>query len=667
MNFVSSDITPLGATYNEETKCVDFRLYSKNAHHVILCIFNSPQGEDAVMNLEMKKNENNIFETSVKNYVLNCHKFPVYYGYRLFGANWVYDKDFRPGSDIGFKSKTDEYHNRFNPNKLAFDPYSQEISHLPSDVNPNLNIFRSGANFHLIDDAKWAPKSVFFPKNDKIIEKIEARPFVSEVIGEVHVKDLTQMLNMQERGTYLGAKNFAHNIKNLGITMVEFLPINEYDSRQCGFNHWGYMPLAWFSLARRYAFNKMYGNLLNEFRSMVDEFHKNGIKICLDMVFNHTGEGANINDDADDAVGLSYALIDNEQYYKTKLNGLYRSHSGCGNDVNIGQESVQELISDCLAFWVNQGVDAFRFDLAAHFLEDTKNEQEHYDTYKSFAFSIRQKLQKRGVMVADDFTKAQEGIVLIAEPWTCCAKETYKIGAFPSFWAEWNDISRDTLRKLTMRPNELAPLHIRNIMEGTPSKFKREIRALNYIACHDGFSLYDLNTYSRKAQTTSGGSDWEICSDYNSNPFMIENAIRKQLAFLFVLKGIPMVQIGDIIMHTKMGNNNTYDHDDDLNYLDWSKALERGSFENKIMELTRHIIDFRQSHKLYEAKILGYFYNNGQIAPLSNEGYWKNTKDNFFGVLFQADKKIYVINSKADYPIDYSLVPLEGNKKWMLV
>jgi len=162
-NLIANDNTPLGAKYNESTKCVEFKLYSKNATRVLLCIFDKPQGEDPIMVLNMEKKENNIWSTNVKNYILNCDKHPVFYGFRVFGNNWEYNENFEAGTTIGFVSKFDVESNRFNPNKIAYDPYSQELSHLPTDVNPGYNMFRSGGNFYTIDNAKWAVKSVFYP------------------------------------------------------------------------------------------------------------------------------------------------------------------------------------------------------------------------------------------------------------------------------------------------------------------------------------------------------------------------------------------------------------------------------------------------------------------------------------------------------------------------
>ena len=662
-----SDKTKLGARYNKQEKTVEFNLYSKNATKVLLCIFNKPQGQEPVMTLEMER-EGDIFKTSVKDYVLNCHKEPVYYGYRVFGPNWEYRPNYKPGTNIGFISKLDKFGNRFNPNKLAYDPYCKELSHLMSDVSPSMNLFRSGSDYYLSDNAKWAPKSVFKKLEDIEIEKTDIRPFISEVIGEVHIKDLTQNLDIEEKGTYLGAKKFAKTIKDLGITMVEFLPLNEYDYKEHGTNHWGYMPLGYFSLARRYAYDKTAGNVLKEFRSMIDEFHKNNLKVCLDMVYNHTGEAGLINNNTEDAILLSYALIDNSTYYKTYHNGCYRSNSGCGNDFNINSKAVLDLIIDSLVFWVKQGVDAFRFDLAAALLENSCDCNEIYDNIDSLAATLKEKLKERAINVVDDFNSPQDGVILIAEPWTCGGRECYQLGNFPDYWAEWNDVSRDTIRKITLRPNEINPDIIRNIMEGSPKIFKTKNKSINYIASHDGFSLYDLNTYRKKNPNTQGGSEWEISGDYNGDSELKENCIRKQLAILFLSYGIPMIQIGDIIAHSKLGNNNSYNHDDSINHLNWGKALKKNTLENRITEFVRNLIKFRNENSIFTShdfiNKLSYHYDNGDIASNDNRGYWDNNNDNFFGVVINANPRIYIAMSKSYEKMNIILPKTNNNLGW---
>lgn len=668
IKIITDDKTPLGATYNEKTKCVEFRLYSKSATVVKLCIFDNPQNELPIMELDMKKDENDIWYTNVKDYILNCQKRAVFYGYRVWGENWEYKENFEEGTDIGFKSKFDEKGNRFNPNKIAYDPYCLELSHLPSEVNPGNNMFRSGGKFYISDNAKWAVKSIFHPKENTTIQGIELRPFANEVIGEVHIKDLTQNIKMQENGTYKGAGKFAKSVKDLGISMIEFLPINEFDSKQAGTNHWGYMPLGYFTLTRKYAYDKSFGNLLNEFRTMIDEFHKQDIKVCLDMVYNHTGEGGLCNHDVQDANLLSYALIDNATYYKTYKNGYYRSNSGCGNDFNAQNKEVLDLIADSLAFWAKQGVDAFRFDLAAALLECNRGCEEIYGDIDTGAYQLKEKLKERNINVVDDFNEAQDGIILIAEPWTCGGRNCYQLGNFPSYWAEWNDKSRDTIRKITLRQEEITPKQIREVFEGSPDIFNKVNKSINYIASHDGFCLYDLNNFTKKSPSTQGGSDYEISGDYKGDPKAKENAIRKQLAFLFLSRGIPMIQIGDIIMHTKNGNNNSYNKDDATNYLNWDKILRKDGFENRIMEYTRNLIKFREQNKIFKKKdflnYVTYHYDNGDIARDDNSGYWNNPMDVFFGALINCQNRIYIASNKSNSALNIILPEKKENESW---
>lgn len=670
-NIITTDKTTLGAKYLEDKKSVEFKLFSKNANRVQLCIFDKPQGEEPVMILEMKKSEDNIWHTFVKDYILNCKNKPVYYGYRLFGPNWEYSEELSENKKAGFKNIFDEKGNRFNPNKLAYDPYSRELSHNRSDIEEENNtsgLFRSGGEYYSIENYKQAPKSVFKFIDNKEISKTSIRPFASEIIGEVHIKDLTQTLDMPEKGTYKGASKAALKIKELGITMVEFLPLNEFDPKENGGNHWGYMPLGYFSLARKYAYDKTQGSLLNEFREMIDEFHKQDIKVCLDMVYNHTGEAGLVNNNPNDANLSSYALIDNSTYYKVYENGYYRSNSGCGNDFNASSQPVMDLIIDSIVFWVNQGVDAFRFDLAAALLENSCNCDEIYDNIDSLAAKLKEKLKEKGIHVVDNFTQSQDGVVLIAEPWTCGGRKCYHLGNFPDFWAEWNDISRDTIRRITLEPNKITPFQMREIIEGTPSRFNEVNKSINYISSHDGFTLYDLNSYTKKNPQTQGGSDWEVCGNYNDDELKRENGIKKQLAFLFLSHGIPMIQIGDILLHSKQGNNNSYNRDDYTNYLDWEKPLRENTLDNRIYTYIKNLIKFRKENPIFFdenfVKSLSYRYDNGKTAEFDNTGYWYNPSDKFFGVLIQGQKRIYIASSKSDEKMGIILPSNLESKMW---
>ena len=686
MSFVTNSKINLGANLDFANKKVDFRLYSKNATMVILCIFEKPAGEDPVMNLKMQKQkDSDIWETSVKTYALKGLKVPVFYGYRVFGPNWQYREEFEAGSGIGFISKVDACGNRFNPNKIAYDPYSREISHLPSDACLSLEIFRSSDENYLKDNAKQAPKSVLYLDKGKEIATVEPRPFSGEIIAETHIKDMTYNVAMKERGTYLGAAKFAPVIKRMGFTMVEFLPLQEFDFREDGHNYWGYMTLNFFSPSRHYSYSKEYGKILNEFREMVDSFHRNGIKVCMDVVYNHTGEARIHWHNNDDASLMSYALIDNQSYYKLTGNAhqgscgdstneikYYRQYCGCHNDTNTSNEGFCNLVADSVAFWANQGVDAFRFDLAVSLMDTSKDDKPEYCAHTSLCANLTHELEKRGVKVINNPNEAQEGIMLIAEPWTCCGENCYQLGNFPHNWMEWNDISRDTIRRAALYPDHINLCDVINVFEGTKSRFRDKYGAINYICCHDGFSLYDCNSYSKPNPDTQGGSPWELCFDNRNNEQVKENAIKKELAMLFLSKGVPMMQLGDIIMHSKCANNNSYNLDDSTNYYNYAQASRKGTFENRIFEFCKSLIEFRKSNSVFTSadfdKKLSYYNEHSQQIDVNSENLKSDYGRNYIGIKVEdVCGGFFIAFSKHPFDYKFKLPKARENKNWYIL
>ncbi len=662
-SITTKDETRLGAYYVQSTQSIDFRLFSHNATDVILCIFVHPEGEDAVMNFTMtKKPDSDIWHTSVKTYALSGLKKPVFYGFRIFGPNWPKEENFEPGTDIGFREIIDKEGNRFNPNKIAFDPYARELSHIPDE-----GCYRVNENNFTEDNAKCAIKGVFTLNEDVEITMPEPRALSDEIIGEVHIKDLTVLSTLEGAGTFKGAENFAKSLKNMGFTMIEFLPLNEFDPKN---NYWGYMPLAYFSLSRRYAAGKEYGSTLAEFRSLIDTFHKHGLKVCMDMVFNHTGEGRIYEGDVKDANLMSYALIDNKTYYKLREDNTYCENSCCKNDFNTPNKPVQDLILDSVEYWARQGVDAFRFDLAAALMDINEGPQPCYSRWGSFVSEISQKLQSRGIQVnASD--QSAEGINLIAEPWTCTGPNAYQLGNFPNDWAEWNDVARNTIRANTARVHSTDPLGLRNLIEGTPFVFNYEARGINYIASHDGFTLNDLNSYDKKDPSTKDGDEWEICSSYRANTELQENAIKKQILLLMLSKGIPMLQVGDITAHSKGGNNNSYNLDNEVNYIDFSRSNDLQMREGRVFDFITSIIDFRKRHSVLRHKNydigLDFYDFKGDIIDENNIDYWQNTNSNLFIFKTLGEDVILAAFSKDDYQTNIKLPKNSNGKIWHLV
>ena len=662
--FLTNSNTKYGAKMNYETNCVDFKLASETAQDVWLCLFNSPVGEIPFLTVEMEK-EGNIFKTSVDCKKLFLKKDVFYYGYRIFGDNFQKTREYKEGSDIGFVSKLDKEGNRFNPNKLAYDPYSIELSHVESAVSSDMKPFRSGGDNYLSDKCKIAPKSVFKIIKEQKITKTNERALKDEIIGEVHLKDLTRLAKVFNRGTYKGAAHFAREIKKTGVTMVEFLPITEFDSHICKGNHWGYMPLNYFAPKKTYSSDKSPNGALYEFRKMVNALHKKDIKVCLDVVYNHTGEGATYSDN-EDANLFSYALIDNKNYYKLAQNAHYTNHSGCGNDLNTKTKLSTDLIIDSLNFWINQGVDAFRFDLAVCLMDTSTSGYAIYDKTGGILAVLKKRLEDLGHKILFPNEKG-DGVYLIAEPWMCSGTCTYQLGNFPSYFAEWNDIARDTIRMMSIKPYCVNPEMIRNVIEGTPSKFKNEMRSINYVSCHDGYTLFDLNNYDKPNSKSIDGCLNEISSSYEGDIQRQDNEIRKQILTLMISYGIPMLQFGDIFLHSKNGHNNSYNLDNKINRINYKLTKRQANLSKYIKEL----IKFRQKNPIFKETFynerIEYLYTSGEKANEYDFSYWKNNNSNIICFKINGIKNdFYIALSTDEHEIELTL-PVNKKRKWHLI
>ncbi len=663
-SMITNSKTRLGANYDAKTNSVDFKLASKNATSVILCIFENPKGEDAKLNIKMnKKDDSNIWETSIPVDILGGKDKPIYYAYRVFGPNWEFSESYFEDKSKGYKSLVDDDGNRFNPNKLAFDPYSRELSHLPSD-NPNgENAFIVNDKNYLEDNAHYAPKSVFTIQKETIIPKASQRTLTDEIIGEVHIKDLSINEDVEGAGTYLGAQNMAKKLKNLGFTMIEFLPLNEFDDKQGGGNHWGYMTLGYFAPSKKYSHDKTAGASLKEFREMIKAFHKENLKVCMDVVYNHTGEAGLVNNDIKQARQTSFSLIDNQMYYKQKA-GIYNSNSGCGNDMNVAEEEVMDFIADSVAYWAHQGVDAFRFDLAAGLMDIDKSEKVYYDASRSLVGKLSSMLKQRGIKVLEP-TQKGDGIYLIAEPWTCGGENSYQLGKFPDEWAQWNDIARETIKKDSTFPFTITPRALKNVLEGSYDILGAGNKSINYAYSHDGFNLNDGNSYK------SAPECWHYATDFNGDLTRQENAMKKQIALTLLSKGTPMLQVGDVIAHSKGGEDNSYNQDNDTNYLDFSKIRNLETRKGRICDFTKKMIEFRKKHlELRDGifnKNIQYYKPDGSFAHPWDKRYWDNVNSNIICYKIKDGSHLFFSTSSDENRINVILPQAQEGKKWYLV
>jgi isoamylase len=300
----------------------------------------------------------------------------IYYGFRAWGPNWPYDPAWEPGTEVGFIADVDAEGNRFNPNKLLIDPYAREISHDPQTIEEGGHaVFASGPDRRQLDSGRRAPKSIVLPELEPLPPGPD-RPFSRDVVYEVHVRGLTRNDPAVEeacRGTYAGAATRAEFLAELGVTAVEFLPIHETDNDHNdreegaeGDNYWGYSTLNYFAPDRRYACDKSPGGPTREFREMVEAFHAEGIKVYIDVVYNHTGETGTWGV-SDTAAIFSMRGLDNAAYYQLSEDGLgYVDNSGVGANLDVTSPLAKQLVMESLRYAHEQlGVDGYRFDLAA--------------------------------------------------------------------------------------------------------------------------------------------------------------------------------------------------------------------------------------------------------------------------------------------------------------
>jgi pullulanase/glycogen debranching enzyme len=389
-----------GARLDPGTGTLTVTVCSKNASRIEVWLYDRPTGADEVERVPLARSvgTDGVWSAAVPPEVLRKHDFvgAIYYGIRAWGPNWPFVSAWSKGTEIGFAADVDEAGNRFNPNKLLIDPYAVEISHDPAprlsfiDPNEYVDDYDSGQGFRAIDTGRIAPKSVLplravdaptGPKPD--------RPLSDDVIYEVHVRGLTKKdpsIPESLRGTFRGAGIKAGYLRDLGVTAIELLPVHQFASEQNddgdprGDNYWGYMTLGFFAPNRRYASDRSPGGPIREFKDMVRAFHEVGLKVFLDVVYNHTGEGllarTTEGDDsrADDAKQLadrarilSFRGLDNATYYtlrsrpdldRGRPNQRYQDNSGCGPSLNVAKGVVQDFILDSLGYWAGEmGID----------------------------------------------------------------------------------------------------------------------------------------------------------------------------------------------------------------------------------------------------------------------------------------------------------------------
>jgi isoamylase len=569
---------PLGATW--DGKGTNFALFSENATAVDLCLFN---GAGQEIRIPLPEVENYVWH----GYVVGVEPGQRY-GFRVYGP-------YEP-----------EDGHRFNPHKLLIDPYAKALD---GDVRLDPSIFGyemtaiaeedTDLTFSSANSAAYVPKGVVVDMAfDWEGDRPPDTPWHRTVIYETHVKGLTQAhpdIPEKLRGTYAG---LAHPImidylKTLGITAVELLPVHHFHAfpghlAGTGLrNYWGYDSLSYFAPYGGYSAAGWNGGQVNEFKHMVKALHQAGIEVILDVVYNHTGEGSHLGPT------LTLRGIDNAAYYRLVEDDprYYMDFTGCGNSLNVRHPQVLKLIMDSLRYWVlEMHVDGFRFDLASALA------RELYDVDSLAAFF--------DIIHQDPVLSTTK---LIAEPWDL-GEGGYQVGNFPLLWSEWNGKYRDSMRDFwrdhDCRLGEFA-FRITGSSDLYQANGKRPHASINFITCHDGFTLRDLVSYNEK-HNDANQEDNRDGESYNrswncgvegatDDPEILALRQRQQrnfIATLFLSQGVPMILGGDELGRTQYGNNNTYCQDSQLSWFDWDLSAEN----QQLLDFTRQIIALRREH-----------------------------------------------------------------------
>ena len=663
---------PLGASYDGAG--VNFALFSQVAQKVELCLFDE---EDRETRVEMTEQNSYVWH----NYLPGIQPGQRY-GYRVYGP---YD----PAKGL-----------RCNPNKLLLDPYAKAIEgNIDGDESLYSYWFKSPedvTSMNTLDSAPHTMKSaVVNPYFDWGNDQHPNISYHDSVIYEAHVRGMTN-LNLDVppdiRGTYAGLAypSVIEYLRKLGVTAIELMPIHQFvnDSflQEKGLsNYWGYNTIGFFAPHNAYSSSGQRGEQVNEFKSMVKAYHRAGMEVILDVVYNHTAEGNNLGPT------LSFKGIDNGAYYRLVDNDRrhYFDTTGTGNSLLMRSPHALQLITDSLRYWVTEmHVDGFRFDLAA----TLARQFQEVDKLSAFFDIVEQ-------------DPVISRVTLIAEPWDL-GSGGYQVGGFPSSWSEWNGRYRDCVRDFWRSQPSTLPEFASRLM-GSSDLYqmngRRPVASVNFITAHDGFTMNDLVSYNEKHNDANGEGNRDGESNNRSwncgveGPTTIKDVndlrqqqMRNMFATLLCSQGIPMICGGDEVARTQQGNNNAYCQDNAISWTNWdlddsqkdllefvSKLIhlrlehpvlhrrrfftgrERGDPDDKIpqvewMDHTGSIMDMEDWSNTHAFSVM--IYLNGSDIPEA-DWYGNQMVDNNFILIFNAHYE----------PIMFTLPDERYGKKWRLV
>jgi isoamylase len=561
---ISGASAPLGVTVLPGG--VNFSVFSKHAVLLELLLFDAENATGPARIIPLEANK-----------------------HRTYHYWHVFVPDLRPGQVYAYRAHGPFDPDRglwFDPDKVLLDPYGLAVA-VPESYD-RYAAARRADNVAVAMKSVVADPSRYDWQGDRPLE----RSFTETVIYELHVAGFTRHPNSgvaaDKRGTYAGLIEKIPYLKDLGITAVELLPVFQFDAQDCPpgkTNYWGYAPVSFFAPHQAYSSRKSALAALDEFRDMVKAFHRAGLEVILDVVFNHTTEGGRTGPT------LCFRGLANDLYYiLEKDKSRHADYTGCGNTLNANQSIVRRLIQDSLRYWVSEmHVDGFRFDLASILSRDEDGSP----------------LPNPPVLWDIESDPLLAGTKLIAEAWD--AAGLYQVGSFiGDRWSEWNGRFRDDVRRFLKGDNGSVRGVAARIL-GSPDIYGHKEReaeqSINFVTCHDGFTLNDLVSYNAKHNEANGEDNRDGCGDDLSwncgaegptNDANIEALRNRQIKNFFALEllsaGTPMLLMGDEVRRTQRGNNNAYCQDSEVSWFDWTLPERHADIHRFVKALNR----FRQ-------------------------------------------------------------------------
>lgn len=561
---------PSGSTVSE--KGVNFSIFSRNAEQVELLLFAQADSDQPFQVIVLEKEINRTFFSW---HVFVC-ALPagVWYTWRMDGADRIRESGFR-----------------FEKEKHLIDPWARAVSQKRWDrvaaCKPGDNVLTSMRGM-VVDDGNYD-----WEGDEPLAIRSE-----TSIIYELHVGGFTRhaTANVDNPGTFSGLIEKIPYLKKLGITHVELLPVMAFDEQDVPRNtadlglknYWGYSTHSFFSPHPGYCVTPEQGTHVQEFRDLVKALHKAGMGVIMDVVFNHTAEAGV------DGPVINFRGIGGKSFYHLDKfdKSIMRDYTGCGNTVNANHPLVARFIISCLEYWVREmHVDGFRFDLASAMARGENGEV----------------LQDPPVLWGIELSEQLIKTKLIAEAWD--AAGLYQVGSFPGYrWAEWNGRYRDIIRQFVRGDKGLLAEFATRVC-GSSDLYGHQgrlpINSINFVTCHDGFTLHDLFSYNEKHNQANGEDNRDGCSNnlsYNcgvegdtDNAYILElrrKQAKNMFAILLLSQGVPMLLAGDEMLHSQAGNNNGYCQDNELSWLDWSMTVKNA----EMLRFVQLMIAFRKRH-----------------------------------------------------------------------